>query len=208
MLYHFQISFLETERISRYDNSTYLLLASGNSVKIDSNNSFLESNVSEGWITQNNNFVLTSLNDENHFLVKVNTSSGKTFNKVFTIDKKIAGIYVVGNTLNRIILDLQLFLQENPISIERLIVSIDFNERGIGDILLSKKVPDCYYVLSNKDLDVGYNGIIYSMITSPRGVNVFALNETKEIIVNDYPRFLLDIKYHFNDHLIKVDINH
>lgn len=192
-------------RIFRFKNATYLQLPSGNSLKIESNNQATESKEQEGWITQSGNYVTTKRNGDNTYSVKVITPSGNMFEKTFTADKKVAGIFVVGSTSNRLTLDLQKFLSENPVSVERLLLSVSITETGIGDIVISKKLPECYYVLSTKDLDVALDGTIYNMVTSPQGTHIFALTESNGNQISDYPTFLKETKYHFNDNLIKVD---
>jgi hypothetical protein len=43
------------------------------------------------------------------------------------------------------------------------------------------------------------------MVTTPQGVYVFSITETKSGLTQKYPQAILDMKYHFNDHLIKED---
>lgn len=203
---HFPLSpeYASAVRIFRFGNSTYLALPSGNSIKIESRGNAIKSNEQEGWVTSSGNYVLTKLGGGNTYYVKIITPNGSVFDKYFTSDKKVAGIFVVGCTSNRLILDLQTFISENPVSVERFVVSITLSKAGIGKAI-SKKIPDCYYVLSNKDLDVSSNGSVLNMITSPQGVHIFSLTETKSIKRTDYPPFLREIKYHFNNHLLPVD---
>lgn len=202
--FSFPDKYAGTERITRIDNETYLLLPSGNSLKIESNKHLVEYHEQEGWITSNGSFISTAI-ENNSYSIKLRTSQGKLNQKEFISKKKVAGVFVVGSTDKRIILDVQYFLSENPVSVERYIVSIPFDENAISDILISKKLPDCYYVLSNKEIDIDKNGTVYNMITSPLGIRLFSLLETRNNDTNDYPVFLKEIKYHFNDHLIVVE---
>jgi hypothetical protein len=194
----FPEKYLGVERITRYNNGTYLLLPSGNSFEIGTN---IEH---EGWITNNGDFVTTKLNG-NSYSIKITTFSGKTFEKTFKTQKKVAGVFVVGTTANRLIFDVQTFISENPVSVERSLIAIELNALGIGNITTTQRLPDCYYVLSNKDLDVASNGIIFNMISSPQGVYIFSLQETKADKALSYPVSLQKIKYHFNNHLLQVD---
>jgi hypothetical protein len=197
----FPNSYLGVERLTRYNNATYLLLPSGNSFDIESAREY------DGWITSSGNFVLTKLNEGNSYSFKVITTSGKSYEKTLSTDKTVAGVYVVGATDNRIFLDVQTYISESPISVERNIVAIELTKNGLGSINASIKVPDCYYVLSNNDFHVSANGNILNMVTSPQGVFVYVLTEVKAAKAVGYPASLTAEKYHFNDHLIQVDAN-
>ena len=195
----FPNTYLGVERLARFNNSTYLLLPSGNSLKIESTKEY------EGWITFSGNFVLTKLNGGNSYSFKVITADGKSYEKTLNTDKIVAGIYVVGATDNRIFLDVQTYITESPISVERNIIAVELTSSGLGNIVTSIKVPDCYYVLSNNDFHVSANGNILNMITTPQGAFVFSLTEIKSGKAMGYPSSILAAQYHFNDHLITVD---
>lgn len=203
-------SFPEThrgvERLTRYNNVIFLQLPSGNSLMLDKSGISEKSKEFEGIITGDGNFVSTEIDGNNSYLVRLIKEDGRIYVNTFLTDKKVAGVYVVGSTKNRIVLDVQTFISENPIVVERKIVSVDLNETGIGTIVSMIKVPDSYYVLSNKDIYLTKAGDIINMITSPSGVFIYSLAEKKTgIVINNYPASLLAIKYHFNNHLLNLD---
>ena len=205
--FSFPESYRGVERLIRFNNSTYILLPSGNSLLIESNGRSVESKETEGWITQTGNFILTKLNGNSTYSINVVRGNNIPYEKEFACDKKVAGVYVIGSTDNRLVLDIQTFISENPISVERNIVVIKLNKDGIGAVTAKIKVPDCYYVISNKDVLLNKNGTILNMITAPQGIFVFNLTETISKSVQDYPNFLVREKYHFNDHLIQNEKN-
>src|SRR5207244_150657 len=119
-------TYLGVERLARFNNATYLLLPSGNSFNIESGKE------SSGWITSAGHSVVTKLNGDNSYSVKIITAGKKNFEKIFNNDKPVAGVYVVGATKNRIYLDVQTYISQSPITVERHIVSVDLNQKGIG----------------------------------------------------------------------------
>jgi len=204
----FPDKYLGTERITRFNNLTYLLLPSGNSLKIEDNGNSITPIEYSGWITLSGKYIKTQLKGENAYSITAVLIKGKINKKEFLSENKIAGVYVVGSTKNRIILDVQTYISENPIKIERKIVTIEVTKTGIGNIIAEIKIPDVYYVLSNKDFSLFANGMLYNMVSSPEGVSVFSLTEIKKSNksnVNGYPKTLIDKKYHFNDNLLKVE---
>ena len=192
-------SYLGVERLARFNNETYLLLPSGNSLKIESSRQY------EGWVTSSGNFVSTKLNGDNSYSFKVLTAAGKSFEKTIKTDKTVAGVYVVGATDSRIFLDVQTYISESPVSVERKIVAVEFSASGLGNIVTSIKVPDCYYVLSNNDFHVSATGSVLNMVTTPQGVFTFSLTEAKAANAKGYPAALVATQYHFNDHLISAE---
>ena len=196
-------SLVGVERLSRYNKATYLLLPSGNSLEIERNGNLIEPKEHAGWITSCGMYIKTQLNGNNSYSVRIITPNGN-LEKNFTTEKKLAGVFVVGANLTRIVLDMQFYISENPISVERRIVSIKKNKNGFGDIIADTKVPDCYYVLSNKDFYLADDGRIYNMLTAPTGMFVFSLREASSTISKGYPTALNTIQYHFNNHLLKV----
>jgi hypothetical protein len=205
-----EISFLNNvytgvERLARYNNETYLLLPSGNSLKIESAGKSVEAKEYEGWIASAGYFVKTKISGNNSYTFTVITADGKKYDKTFTTDKRTAGVYVAGATANRLYLDIQTFVTESPISVERRIVSIEISVSGVGNIVNNIKVPDCYYVLSNNDFHISADGTLLNMVTAPQGIYIYSLAETKAKNAAGYPDFLTAMKYHFNDHLVKVD---
>ncbi|MGP8215751.1 MAG: hypothetical protein ACLQQ4_09335 [Bacteroidia bacterium] len=200
----FPASYTGVERLSRYGNATYLLLPSGNSLKIEASGQQVEAKEYQGWITQAGYFITTKISGGNSYSFSVNNGDKILDEKSFSTDKKVAGVYVAGATADHIYLDVQTFVTESPISVERHIVEIEYSAGKIGNIVASIKVPDCYYVLSNNDFHLSTSGTLLNMVTAPQGIYVFSVTETKTN-ATDYPDFILATKYHFNDHLIQVD---
>lgn len=192
------------ERIARYNNSTYLLLPDGNSLLIESNGMPAAFKEYEGWITSSGSFVATKITGNNTCSFTVITANGNRFVKNITTDKPAAGIYVTGATANRVYIDVQTYITGNPISVERKIVEYEITANGIGKEVSVTRVPDCYYVLSNNDFHLAANGTLLNMVTAPQGVYVFTLSENKSATAT-YPDFITAQKYHFNDHMLKVD---
>ena len=198
-------SFVGVERIARHKNSTYLLLPSGNSLQIESASGETVSRSYNGWITSWGNFVSTKLNGANSFMLQVSKTNRKSCEKVFTTAFKTAGVYVVGSTKDYVILDVQTYIRESPIQVERHLVKIGLNSKGLGNIISDIKVPDCYYVLSNKEFLLKSDGTVLNMVTAPQNVFVFSLTETEVQKAQNYPAFILSLKYHFNDHLLQTN---
>ncbi len=198
-------SALGVERITRFRNETWLLLPSGNSLKIESAGQAMTAAENEGWITQAGHFVSAKIGKDNSYSVHVTTNAGKSFDKTFPCDKPVAGVYVVGATEGRIVLDVQTFVSESPIKVERTIVSIELNANGLEHYVTSIQVPDCYYVLSNTDLRLSAKGSVQQMVTTPKGAYIFSLSEVRWENDSKYPEAVSGIKYHFNDHLKSVE---
>jgi hypothetical protein len=202
----FPIPYMGVERLTRYNKETYLLLPAGNCAKIESAGQAVTPEEYEGWITSASSFVSTKLSSDKAYSVSVRSANGKSYTKEFTADKKVAGVYVIGSTENRLVIEVQSFISESPIAVERNIVSIELNKKEeMVSIAVSKKVPDCNYVHSNKNFSVSPDGNILNMITAPNGIYVFSLAESISTSAQDYPAEIKDMKYHFNDHMIKVD---
>ena len=106
-------------------------------------------------------------------------------------------------TAGRVILDVQTFISESPISVERQIVGTLFSPTGLEKAVSEIKVPNVYYVLSSKDFLISDSGTLYNMVTAPEGVFLFALKESSsgESNTSNYPSFIATQSYHFNDHL-------
>lgn len=199
----FPAKYTGVERIARYGKSTYLLLPNGNSLYIQTDGQ--STNVvheQEGWITSTGNFIAVKLNKGNGYFITVITPQGRRIEKTFFTDKKVAGVFVVGSSLSRLVVDVQTFISESPISIDRSITAISISDSTINGVILSKRNPTCYYVLSNKDLEISNDGTIYNMVTSTKGISVFSLTEIYSSKSKNYPADLLKVKYHFNDHLV------
>lgn len=205
--YTFPQAYSGTERIARYNNATYLLLSSGNSLKLEEGGIAITAQEQEGWATATGNFIKTQLYGDQTYLIKVIPTTGNSFSKLIKTDKKVAGVFVVGTSANRVVLDVQTYISENPISVERFIVSVDLKQNGLGAIISSIKVPDCYYVLCNKEFDLSSDGGILHNLSSPQGTYLFLLSETKSNLAKGYPASVTSTKYHFNDHLIELGRN-
>jgi len=204
--FSFPSKYLGVERLARFSNSTFLLLPSGNCLKIEENGSAVTPVQFPGWITSSGDLVLTKISGDNSYSVKIISKKGLSSEVNFsTADKKVAGVYVVGSTGTKLVLDVQTYISESPIAVERKIVSIKRGDNGTGSISSSIKVPDCYYVLSNKEIDVSKNGEIYNMVTTPQSAFIFLLTETDNKTVTAYPAFITSQKYHFNDHLLQIN---
>lgn len=203
----FPQNYAGVERMARYNGATWLLLPSGKSAMIETDGQVVEPIELEGWITSSGNRVATKLAGENTYIIKLFTESDGESESSFQTDKKVAGAYVVGVTKDRIYLDVQTFLSESPISVERKIVSIEIQSMTLDKIVAEIKVPDVCYVLSNKDISVFADGTLYTMITDEEGIFIFSLSEitTGKGINRPFPDFLTNKSYHFNDHLIKVE---
>jgi len=76
---------------------------------------------------------------------------------------------------------------------------------GIGPIIAKTRLPDCYFVHTNRDLTLSESGAVFNMVTSPDGTFVFALTETSAAAGREYPPRVADAGYHYNDHLLRVD---
>jgi hypothetical protein len=194
-----------TERLTRYNNATYLLLPSGNSLKIEEAGQLVEARVYEGWITSTGSFVTTKITGKHSYSFTVITADGKRFDKTFTTELPTAGVYVVGLTNNRVYLDIQAYITGSPISVQRNIIAYELTANGVGAITDNIRVPDCYYVLSNNDFHLSANGTLLNMVTAPSGLYVFSLTETNAKDAAAYPDYISAMKYHFNDHMINVD---
>lgn len=197
-------SYLGIERLTRYGDATYLILPSGNSLLIESAGESIQPKEFEGVITDAGYFVKTRFAGVNSYSVKI-IMPDNTYEKIFFTDKKVAGVFVAGATQNGIVLDVQTFLSEGPISVERSIISIELKPDGIGGITTKLKIPDTYYVLSNRDVYTTADGHIFNMVTAPSGLYIFSLSKVKSAFTKNYPKSLRTSKYHFNDQLLKID---
>jgi hypothetical protein len=198
-------SALGVERICRFGNETFLLLPSGNSLKIESAGKTSDASELSGWITQQGHFVSASMQG-NTYTVHVATSGGLSYDKRFSTSGHLAGAYVIGAMANRIYLDIQTFVSESPIQVQRKVVGIELTPLGTLEVVSSLLVPDCYYVLSNNDLHIDAQGKLLQMITAPQGIYIYALSEVPAAkLTGFYPAAISGMKYHFNDHLVSVE---
>lgn len=204
---NFDRSITGVERMARYNDSSYLLLPSGNSLLFESGGRNIEPKEYEGWITGSGIRVKTAITGDNKFRITVFMKNGQRVEMSFSENKKIAGVYVAGASDRRIFIDLQTFLSENPVKVERKIISMKMNGKELQGGGAEIKVPDVYYVLSNKDVYATADGKLFQMISSPLGIFVFSLSETKHKKNRDYnyPLYLQRNSYHFNDHLMNAE---
>ena len=202
--FSFDRSFVGVERIARYNNSTYLLLPSGKSLLIESNGHLVSPVTLNGWITSSGYIIMTKITGDNIYEVQVSTNEGETYTATLQSDRKVAGVYVVGGSGNRLVIDVQTFISESPISVERRILTLKIDTNGIGSVIASIRVPDCYYVLSNKEFNFSREGRLYNMISTPDGLIMFELKEPSggKTPSKCYPVEITQHPYHFNDHLI------
>ena len=193
------------ERLERFANATYLLLPSGNSVMIESDGRSLPADETEGWMSASGRRVETRIGRNGDYRVRVFENDGTSREADFSADGKVAGVFAVGSTGERLILDVQTFRSEAPVSVERTLVVIRLDADGIGPIIAKTRLPDCYFVYSNRDLTLSESGAVFNMVTSPDGTFVFALTETSAAAGREYPPRIADAGYHYNDHLLRVD---
>jgi hypothetical protein len=203
--YPFPATYPGVERLTRNNDATYLLLPSGNSLMIENCGTPVHPVEYSGIITGTGQFIKTQITGNNTYSIKIQFSEDTIIERTFSMEQKVAGVFVTGATENRIVLDVQTFISENPVAVERVVTSIGMNNRNLGSAVSSRKVPVCYYVISNRDFYVAPDGNIYNMMTSPQGVFVFSLTETKSADAQDYPASLTETRFQSNEHLIKLD---
>lgn len=194
-----------TNRVVRYKNATYLLLPNNHSLLIEKDGAAVEPYEINGLITNNGNFFSSSLNSPNSFSIGYIKNDSTILLKEFMIPQPVAGVFIVGGTIDRVIIDLQLYISEAPVIIDRKLIAIEFADSQIGAIISVIDVPDCYYTFTNKDFYVGAEGLIYHMVSSPLSTYVFTLKECDQKGLIDYPEYIRNINYHFNYHLLRVD---
>jgi hypothetical protein len=193
------------EKLLRSKDATFLLLPSGNSLLIEKKGKPVVPIEYSGYVTGTGQFITAQIVGDYSYSIKALGSDNKTFEKTITTYRKVAGAFVIGATDDRIILDIQTFISENPIAVERTIASVSLNKNGIESFVNRSQVPDCYYVISNKDFYLSEKGEIFNMVTTPQGVLVFLLTETKSYKSKGYSSFLSQADYHSNENLIKLD---
>jgi len=199
--------YLGVKRLTRYYNSTYLLLPNGNSLQVESNGLSVTTKEIEGSISSNGNRVVTQITGDYSYTVAFITPSGNKTQNTFTSKLKVAGVFVVGATPDKVIIDVQSYISENPIQVERKIQSISFSKAGKGNVVAEITIPEMYFVLSSKEFYVSGSGTLYNMVTSPIGAFVFNLSEVQAgtKTVATYPEAIMARTYHFNDHLINPE---
>ena len=203
--YPFPMNYQGIERLIRFNDATYILLPEGNSLMIEDCGESVEPAVFKGVITENGYFITSQITGSNTYSIKISFSNKNAIEKTYDTNKKTAGVFIIGSTENRVLLDVQTFISENPIAVERTITAIELSNNELRGIVTEIIVPQSYYVISNKDFYVSENGNVYNMMTSPQGVSVFSLSESKSGKVHGYPSTLTDNQYNSNNNLIKVD---
>lgn len=177
--FEFPKEYSGTMRIFRYLHSTFLLLPSGNSLKIESGGKLIKPKEYEGWITSNGLLIKTQIKNEFNYTVNISFPNGENSLKEFPNKRKIAGVYVVGTEKNRIVLEIQTFLTEEPIKVERNIQIIGLRDFHLDKIIATIPITSSFYVLSNKDIYVTNEGRIYTLVTKSKGVYLFSIDEYK-----------------------------
>jgi hypothetical protein len=203
--FSFPPAFQGVEKLTRSGDASYLLLPSGNSLLIEKAGTPVEPVEYNGIVAGNGQFITTRITGTYTCSLKVLLPDNRIVEKSIGTGKKVAGIFVIGASGNRVLLDIQTFISENPIAVERVVALADLDQKGRMAFVNRSEIPDCYYVLSNKDFYMSVNGEIFNMITTPNGVYVFRLTETKTYDSEGYPSDLADTKYHSNENLIKLD---
>ncbi len=185
-------------RLAVIENAVWLWLSSGNSLLIQKDGiAVKEERV--GWIGPTGDFIYARITDGLADVALNGTRENESIR--FGMSKKIAGIFPIGLEQDRIILDVQTFIAENPVEIERHYVAVAV---GAGDVTMLK-APDVYYVHSDRDILQDGRGGIWNMVTAPDGVHVFRLNACANAPCIGYPQDLMELEYHFNYHLLKLD---
>ena len=193
-------------RIDHRDGETLLLHPSGNSLKFSKPSKYRITKDIEGWPVNNHLSVKAEINRSNSFELTWVSEGDPRVSTIYKCPEKPAGVFIIGMTGNYLALDVQSWLSENPVSVKRELVFIKMNQDHLGEVRYRIQVPDQYYVLTNKDFTIGSDGHLYHMVTSPEGVFVFKITEAEAgSVTDDYPGFLKRKKYHFNDHLMRVD---
>lgn len=202
--FYFDRAYLGVERLTRVNDTTYLLLPNGNSAMIESNGKTIPIIEKKGWKTQPGYFIETKILEANSYTIILSKENKITFEKQFSTSKKLAGVHVIGATETEIFIDVQTFISENPIQVERFLKSIKMNKNNMESSRREIKIPDCYFVRINKDFIIKNNGTILHMVSAPQGVYVFSIAESQSENIQGYPESLLQIRYHFNDHLMNL----
>jgi len=193
-------------RIYYRDGETMLLHPSGNSLKFSKPSKSRVIEEIEGWPVNNHLSVKAGITRSKSFKLTWVSEGDKSVGTIIHTPEKPAGVFVIGKTGNDLALDVQSWISENPVSVKRELVFIKMNQDHLGEVRHRIRVPDQYYVLTNKDFTIDSEGHLYHMIASPEGVFVFKITDAEPgSVPDDYPGFLKRKKYHFNDHLMKVD---
>jgi len=193
---------LGVTRLAVLHDAVYLWLPAGNSMMVFKGDNVIREEYG-GWACPNGDFIYTAIVDGKAEATWY--SGGVRSVRSFAMDRKVAGVSPVGVMGSKVILDVQTFISENPVAVQRHFVAIDI-EPGVDDSSLSMlKAPDTYFVYADRDIYQQSDGNIYNMVTSPNGVHLFRIAECNEGPCMNYPAELRSLNYHFNYHLIKID---
>jgi hypothetical protein len=192
----------EAYGVSRFtvvDGAIHLWLPAGNSLTIYKNGKmFREEHV--GWICPDGSSVYTEI-VAGQAKATWYRDGAKT-QRIFVMDRKVAGVFPVGVLQDKVILDVQTFISEGPVEVERHFVSMVIDD---DNALRMVKAPDTYYVYADRDIFQDSDGSLLNMVTAPDGVHLYRLALCSDNTCADFPEDLDTIKYHFNFNLIKVD---
>lgn len=193
-------------RISRFNATTYLLLPSGHSLKMGNSDGLTEFSFYDGWVINKDLSVKTRILNDTSFEISILKENKTTVSRKFSWKGKIAGIFAVGISEKLIILDIQTWISKNPVAVDRHLTFFSYTENELIEMSGMLKVPDHYFILTNKEFSVDREGVIYHLVSTEEGVFVFSITESDtESSTSDYPAFLKNGRYHFNDHLPDVD---
>ena len=193
------------ERLMRFGDATYLLLPSGNSFIIESGGRSVAGGETAGWMTGSGRRVVTRIGPNREYSATVIEPNGQSRQARFIADRKLAGVFVVGATDKRLVLDVQTFRSEAPVSVERTLVVIELDVDGVGPIVAKIRLPESDFVYSNRDLMLGAGGEVLNMVASPDGAFFFGLTEAEDAAGLGYPPQIARVRYHYNDDLLRVD---
>lgn len=196
---------LGVERLSRFNDETYLLIPDGNSLKIEAKGFPIKPVAYFGWPTMSGMFMRTQLKGALAYQVQILQPDGPPLLLSFTTKRPIAGVYLVGMENDKLYLDVQSFVSEAPIAVERNLVVVGLSPNRLGTVLATVKIPDCYYALSNRELLHISTGEVLSMVSTPDGLSIFQMVFGSTTNPISFPSHIANLKYHFNDHLITVD---
>lgn len=121
----------------------------------------------------------------------------------FSMANKVAGVFPIGTIDDKVILDVQTYVSENPVAVERFFMAIEIDVPGSTCTLL--RAPDSYFAYTDRDIYQNQDGELFHIISTPRGVHVYQLTLSESGALQDYPMEIRTLHYHYNDHLIKVD---
>ncbi len=194
------------ERLRIVDDCLYVLTSRGNSYKVFENGRALpceqqEKNFIKGWIFYDKgiSFNTAKINDCKFLLRKfVHGDSVITEEKIFTVDKKLGSVMIIGIINDVIYFDVQYIVNDIPLEVERMILAYSLSS---SEVLDKFKLPGIYYLYTKRDLITAENSM-YHLVTTENSANVMSLLFDKDIDRTVYPEYM-SYKYHYNNHLPK-----